>query len=178
MEERLYFAYGSNCNLDQMAHRCPDATLMGTAILHNYELLFRGNGRGNGVATIGRRPGDCVYGTLWKLTPECERALDQYEGYPHLYEKHRVRVFDSGKAAHSVMVYIMTDRFHEPTMPSSLYYNGIKEGFRQNGLPLRPLLRAVTNTQQEIWDAQEERPAWDYRNYIQNKKKHPGRDTR
>ena len=29
MEERLYFAYGSNINLDQMAHRCPAAQVVG-----------------------------------------------------------------------------------------------------------------------------------------------------
>lgn len=28
MEETLYFAYGSNINLEQMAHRCPDAQIV------------------------------------------------------------------------------------------------------------------------------------------------------
>ena len=27
MEKSLYFAYGSNINLDQMQYRCPDATV-------------------------------------------------------------------------------------------------------------------------------------------------------
>ena len=44
MEEILYFAYGSNINLEQMAHRCPDAQIMGPVTLENYELQFRGSG--------------------------------------------------------------------------------------------------------------------------------------
>ena len=56
-EGKLYFAYGSNINLDQMAQRCPDAQVVGPVTLENYELLFRGNLRGAGVATIAPREG-------------------------------------------------------------------------------------------------------------------------
>lgn len=54
-EGKLYFAYGSNINLDQMAQRCPDAQVVGPVTLENYELLFHGNLRGAGVATIAPR---------------------------------------------------------------------------------------------------------------------------
>ena len=37
MEKPLYFAYGSNINLDQMRYRCPDATVYGQAVLDNYD---------------------------------------------------------------------------------------------------------------------------------------------
>ena len=40
MAERLYFAYGSNINLEQMAVRCPAAQVVGPAVLDGYELLF------------------------------------------------------------------------------------------------------------------------------------------
>ena len=43
MAKRLYFAYGSNINLEQMAVRCPAAQVVGPAVLDGYELLFRGN---------------------------------------------------------------------------------------------------------------------------------------
>lgn len=39
---RLYMAYGSNMNLEQMADRCRTAEVVGKGILKNYELLFRG----------------------------------------------------------------------------------------------------------------------------------------
>ena len=41
MEENLYFAYGSNLDLEQMAQRCPDAEIVGPVRLENYELRFR-----------------------------------------------------------------------------------------------------------------------------------------
>ena len=41
-DNTLYFAYGSNINLNQMEHRCPDASVVGPVFLDNYELLFRG----------------------------------------------------------------------------------------------------------------------------------------
>ena len=58
--ETLYFAYGSNINLNQMAVRCPDAKVVEPAVLENYELLFRGNAHGYGVATIRFKEGSQV----------------------------------------------------------------------------------------------------------------------
>ena len=76
MEKPLYFAYGSNINLDQMQYRCPDATVYGQAVLDNYDLRFRGSG----VATVEPKEGACVYGLLWELTDKCEASLDRYPG--------------------------------------------------------------------------------------------------
>ena len=76
MEKSLYFAYGSNINLDQMRYRCPDATVYGQAVLDNYDLRFRGSG----VATVEPKEGACVYGLLWELTDKCEASLDRYSG--------------------------------------------------------------------------------------------------
>ena len=67
MAKRLYFAYGSNINLEQMAARCPAAQVVGPAVLDGYELLFRGNRRGTGVATIEPLLGSQVHGLLWEL---------------------------------------------------------------------------------------------------------------
>ena len=79
--EQYYFAYGSNINLQQMAFRCPNAKVVGPCVLENYELLFRGNGGGFGVATIAAKEGSRVHGLLWKITPRDEQRLDVYEGY-------------------------------------------------------------------------------------------------
>jgi len=40
MDEQLYFAYGSNINLEQMAVRCPAATPVCPVALDNYRLAF------------------------------------------------------------------------------------------------------------------------------------------
>ena len=44
MAERLYFAYGSNINLEQMAVRCPAAQVVGPAVLDGYELCSAATG--------------------------------------------------------------------------------------------------------------------------------------
>ncbi len=40
--KKLYIAYGSNMNMQQMAMRCPKATPLGKYILEDYKLEFRG----------------------------------------------------------------------------------------------------------------------------------------
>ncbi len=146
MDTRLYFAYGSNINLDQMACRCPDAQVVGPVTLENYELLFR---RG-GCATIMPCEGGKVHGLLWSLTPDCERSLDRYEGYPRFYDKRMVTVRDGLGRELSVMAYIMDERFREPMLPTNSYYNGILEGYRQNGLPVSALKKAWDHAVREV----------------------------
>ena len=41
MSRKEYFAYGSNLNFEQMAYRCPEATVVGTAKLDGYELALQ-----------------------------------------------------------------------------------------------------------------------------------------
>ena len=151
-EDKLYFAYGSNINLDQMAYRCPAAQVVGPVVLEGYELLFRGNASGNGVATIKPKEGQQVHGLLWRITPGCERSLDLYEGYPHLYEKESVAVRDNAGRQLTVMAYVMTDgdRWRSPALPSEYYYQGIREGYRQNGLPLSKLKQAWQHCAEEV----------------------------
>lgn len=146
MADTLYFAYGSNINLGQMDLRCPDACVVGPVALENYELLFR---RG-GFATIAPKEGGKVHGLLWSLSPECERSLDRYEGYPRFYDKRMVTVRDGLGRSLSAMVYIMDERFREPMLPTDSYYNGILEGYRQNGLPVTALKQAWDHAVREV----------------------------
>lgn len=141
---RLYFAYGSNINLEQMAFRCPRAEVVGPVTLDNYELLFRGNHTHFGVATIRPKEGSQVPGLLWELTPACEQSLDRYEGYPSFYEKETVSVRDREGNIIPCMVYVMTrERMRSPALPSQSYYEGIRQGYQENGLPLEALDQAV-----------------------------------
>lgn len=71
IEERYYFAYGSNMNLGQMRFRCPDAEVVGNVRLEDYRLAFRGRAPGNGVATVLPEKGSCVDGVLWRITEAC-----------------------------------------------------------------------------------------------------------
>lgn len=79
-EKTLYFAYGSNLNLDQMARRCPDAEPVGRVRLDGYRLAFRRTG--GGYLTILPDKGNHVDGLLWKVSAQDEQALNHYEGFP------------------------------------------------------------------------------------------------
>ncbi len=75
-------------NLDQMEFRCPDAEVIGNVMVKDYSLAFRGDDRGNGVASILPEQGEQVLGCVMGVLPEkCEKSLDYYEGYPYLYGK-------------------------------------------------------------------------------------------
>lgn len=149
-ERRYYFAYGSNCNLRQMAVRCPRAARIGAVTLRNYTLGFNGRNNGDGVATIRRKNGAEVKGVLWAITANCEKVLDRYEGYPYLYGKNTVTVYKEDGEAIRAMVYVMTAEYDYPSMPSKNYYDGISEGFTENGIPLDTLRFALTDTDNRI----------------------------
>lgn len=145
---KLYVAYGSNMNLEQMHYRCPKAKLVGTGILKDYKLTFRG--RHKGVANIEPCNDKSVPIALWKITEKCERALDLYEGYPNLYIKKEVEVTvnDELKIA---MVYIMAREYTDMISPPTEYYfNVITRGYSDNGIDLKPLQIAHSECLSEL----------------------------
>jgi len=146
LKARYYFAYGSNCNLRQMAQRCPKAVRVGPVTLRNYILTFNGKSNGWGVANIQRQEGEQVDGLLWKITPGCEDSLDIYEGFPHLYTKQDITVYGSNGKKYKAMAYVMTPEYNTPAVPSQYYYNGIATGFLQNGIPINSLVKALRQT--------------------------------
>ena len=113
----LYGAYGSNLNKAQMRYRCPKALPCETLVLNNHTLVFRG------VADIEEVRGQSVTLGLWMITERCERALDRYEGFPHLYTKQFIDT-----AAGQVMVYTMCDQ-SDVHPPSHNYLASICKGY-------------------------------------------------
>ena len=84
---KLYFAYGSNLNHEQMQLRCKDAEYIKNIFLESYKLSFCAVSRDYGVANVVKKSGSKVPGGLWKISEEDEKVLDDYEGYPNLYSK-------------------------------------------------------------------------------------------
>ncbi|NRY61501.1 gamma-glutamylcyclotransferase family protein [Clostridium beijerinckii] len=134
---KLYVAYGSNMNLEQMSHRCPKAKVVGTGILKDYKLTFRG--RYKGVANIEPCNDKSVPIVLWETTEECERALDLYEGYPNFYIKKDIEV-TVGDESKTAMVYVMTKEYTNlVAAPTEYYFNVIARGYSDNAIDLKPL---------------------------------------
>ena len=130
---KLYVAYGSNLNLEQMAHRCPSASIYCVGQLNNWELVYRGS-TVNSHATIIRKQGSYVPVLLWSIEPEDEKRLDIYEGYPRYYYKQNVMVDIDGKKKRA-MVYIMNQQC-APGRPSLTYIETIRQGYIDNNFDL------------------------------------------
>jgi hypothetical protein len=111
MEKRYYIAYGSNLNVRQMRMRCPSARIIGTSVLKDYELLFKGSKTGS-YLTVEKKSGISVPVAVWEVTAEDEKALDRYEGFPNFYYKKEltlpIKGIRTGKIRkRRVFVYIM-----------------------------------------------------------------------
>lgn len=146
MKKRLYLAYGSNLNLEQMSYRCPDATVLGTAELKDWELLFKGSKTGS-YLTVERCKGSTVPVAVWEVSAADERALDRYEGCPRFYYKKTlvlpVTNAETGEVARRrCFIYIM----HEDRklgLPCGMYVRACAEGYRAFGFDEAFLVRAL-----------------------------------
>lgn len=142
---RFYLAYGSNLNLSRMAAQCPGAAILGTAALTGWRLAFCGCGGGN-YLTIEPDPQGAVPVAVWAITPEDEKALDQYEDYPALYFKRELPVTyreQGSNLCHAVqaLVYIMVDGCR-PGLPTASYMEECRAGYRSFGFDTALLQQA------------------------------------
>ncbi len=146
MNNKLYIAYGSNLNLEQMANRCPTAKVVGASKINNYRLLFRGSHAG-AVATIEPYKGGSVPVLVWEITHADETALDRYEGWPFLYRKETLKIRLDKKYV-TAMVYIMNEG-RPLGQPSCYYYSTILEGYKSADFNVDILRNAVSDSAEE-----------------------------
>lgn len=145
---KLYVAYGSNLNMEQMKDRCPGAQFVGTGVVENHELQFKGS-LYNAHATIAPKEGSSVPVGIWTIQKRDESNLDGYEGYRPkgggYYDKEQIPVkMDDGRTLNG-MVYIMDQR-KDFGHPSPGYYHTVRQGYLDCGLDTAVLDRAVENS--------------------------------
>jgi len=143
MKTKLYAAYGSNLDLDQMAYRCPYATVAGKSEIKNYELIFRGS-KGSAVATVEPKKYCSVPVLIWEITEFDEAALDRYEGWPKFYRKENFTIEVKGKPT-EVMIYIMNDGY-PIGLPSLNYFSTIRHGYNSAKFDLKILNDFLENS--------------------------------
>lgn len=151
-KDKIYIAYGSNLNLEQMAHRCPSAKVLGASEIKNYELLFRGSKAGS-YATIEPCKDKIVPVLLWSVNKQDEKVLDRYEGYPNFYQKENMKLTLDGKPVNA-FAYIMTDGC-QLGIPSQNYLNIIADAYQEIGFNLDFLKDALNETKLRMEDEQE-----------------------
>lgn len=146
--KKYYLAYGSNLNVRQMALRCPTAKPVGSAVIKDYELLFKGSKTG-AYLTIEPKSGAEVPVAVWSVELADEERLDVYEGFPAFYYKTEfdlpVNYFSGKKVVRKAFVYII----HEERplgLPSGSYVRTCLEGYSNFGFDESILFKALNNS--------------------------------
>ena len=121
----IYLAYGSNLHIPSMQYHCPTAKVLGTSILKGNRLVF------SGVATVEHDEESSVPVLLWEIQPEDEKALDRYEGFPHLYKKGFDKVDLNGKTV-DAMYYFMPHGYQR-SAPIPHYYELLRTAYQELG---------------------------------------------
>lgn len=153
MKKRCYIAYGSNLNIPQMRMRCPGARIVGTSVIENYRLLFKGSRTGS-YLTIEPQEGASVPVAAWEVSAENEAALDRYEGFPAFYYKKEMMLpihsIQTGKIRRCrVFIYIMHE--NRPLgLPSNSYMETCRQGYRSFGFDEAFLKQAYVDSGKEI----------------------------
>lgn len=156
--KKLYLAYGSNLNLNQMKTRCPGAVLIGYTFIPDMRLIFRGSKTGH-YLSIEKAINKKVPCGVFRITEQDERNLDRYEGYPSFYKKVQfgnLPLFSmDGKEQPgkiSAMAYILPQTA-PAGMPTTEYLVTCMDGYRDfdfDRLGCNYLGKALKDTMEEI----------------------------
>ena len=143
----LYFAYGSNLDLDQMRERLPDVRVVGLAALRDHRLTFPlyFERWGGGTAGVTHAHGGTVWGVLYEMSETDLAALDAHEGWKgpgdhhNLYDRDLATVEltrpDDGSVPRRVRAYTYFARTLNPSAPSRFYLDTMLKGARYHRLP-------------------------------------------
>ena len=131
----LYAAYGSNLDPSLMAARAPSSPMAGTGWLQGWRLTFAGADIGwdGALATVVEEPDSQVFVVLYDVTPQDERALDQWEGTDIVtWRKLRARVHTlDGEVV--AWLYVLEE--WEGGLPSAHYLSVIADAAEAGGAP-------------------------------------------
>jgi len=143
----LYFAYGSNLDLDQMRARAPNARVVGLGLLRDYRLTFplRSLRWGGGAAGVTHAHGGMVWGVLYELSHDDLASLDAHEGWHgpgnhhNTYDRDLATVEltrpDDGSVPRRVRATTYFARNLNPTPPTREYLDTMLRGARHHRLP-------------------------------------------
>ena len=128
-----------------MQFRCPDAVVAGTAVIPDYELLFKGSLTG-AYLTIEPKQGAHVPVGVWEVSLADELRLDRYEGFPAFYYKKEIRLPVKGRHTgktklYDAFVYIMHEE-RKRGIPTGAYMHTCFAGYRDFGFDTALLLAA------------------------------------
>lgn len=133
----LYFAYGSNLDVDSMQDRCPQARVLGPGCLKGFRLAFTWHSTGwsCGVAdVVESTPEDEVWGLVYQITTSDLDALDRYESYPRCYGRSQATIHTKDATLENVWIYTVCKKA-EFISPSRRYLEIIKTACADYAFP-------------------------------------------
>ena len=127
-----YFAYGSNMNYEHMRRLCGwHFTVLGVATLQNFQLGLDLRGYIN----IKSKDNEKVFGVLYELDQEALNILDEFEGYPHVFNRESVEVKDEDGQAFKAWVYLEASEQFGGDFVKAEYLKRVVNGAMENHLP-------------------------------------------
>jgi gamma-glutamylcyclotransferase (GGCT)/AIG2-like uncharacterized protein YtfP len=156
MTTQLYFAYGSNLNINDFEQWCLSRgypagllTPVGRASLRDFELAFgyRSSSRRGGVLDIREQRGSVVSGVIIEVDSQGWEALDQKEGVAAgCYQREEVVVFDEdGKMRRATTYRVVESLAQEYVVPAPGYVKVVQHGLEKSGISDAHLLAAAKN---------------------------------
>lgn len=125
----LYFAYGSNMDVEAMRRRAPASRPLGLARLPRHRFIIMAEG----YASVTRDPRRTVWGMIWDLALADVPALDRYESlHTGLYTKAVQPVLTEGGSKRAI-VYL--GRSTQPGVPRPGYMEEVIAAARAAELP-------------------------------------------
>lgn len=142
----LYFAYGSNLNLNDLARWCQkkgfspiSSSSSRPALLPGFRLVFDyySCSRMGGVADIEPSREDAVEGAVYETDATTMKIIDLKEGAPRVYKRIKVQVqLSDGAVLNEVTTYMVRKGKKSRSFipPTKEYLNIIVEGAKKHGL--------------------------------------------
>ncbi len=132
MEKKIYFAYGSNLNLEDMKLRCPTARLLGAGKAQGYHLSFRGHNPEDSFLTVTADAEQFVPIAAFEVFPDDIKALDDYEDVQNdIYRTETVTFPIEGHGLVEGFWYVMNGG--EKLPPTQRYWDAVIQGYRDFG---------------------------------------------
>ena len=132
---KYYLAYGSNLHKEEMAKRCPQASVVGVSEIADYELLYKGECK-KAYLTIEACRGASVPVGVWQVSDEDIAFLDEYEDFPQLYYKKDIELSvicaDGQTRILPCFVYIMHEE-NKIALPDQSYVDVCMQGYDDFG---------------------------------------------
>lgn len=119
-------------NLEHMRRLCGwHFSVLGVGVLEGYE--FGPDGRG--YTNVRPRAGSHVCGVLYDLDQYSLDALDDFEGYPNVFNRVEVEITEADGEKHKAWVYVEENSHFDGDFIKEDYLKRVIIGARENRLP-------------------------------------------